>query len=57
MRPSLKDFIEELLHHCGRWPEPKSIFIMDKAAFYHSKRLEQMCAEAGVKLVFAPVFA
>ena len=22
-----EDFIEELLHHCGRWPEPKSVLI------------------------------
>ena len=20
-----EDFIEQLLHHCGRWPEPKSV--------------------------------
>jgi hypothetical protein len=47
-----EDFIEELLHHCGRWPEPKAVLVMDNASFHHSERLEQMCAEAGVKLVY-----
>ncbi|KAF4209653.1 hypothetical protein CNMCM5878_005039 [Aspergillus fumigatiaffinis] len=52
-----EDFIEELLHHCGRWPEPKSVLVMDNASFHHSERLEQMCAEAGVKLVYLPPYS
>jgi transposase len=23
-----EDFIDQLLHHCGRWPEPKSVLVM-----------------------------
>jgi hypothetical protein len=52
-----EDFIEELLHHCGRWPEPKSVLVMDNAAFHHSERIEQMCSQAGVKLVYLPPYS
>lgn len=37
-----EDFIEQLLHHCGRWPEPKPVLVMDNASFHHSERLERM---------------
>jgi hypothetical protein len=52
-----EDFIDQLLHHCGRWPEPKSVLVMDNASFHLSDMIEQMCAEAGVRLTFlAPYF-
>jgi hypothetical protein len=28
-----EDFIEQLLQHCGKWPEPKSVLVMDNASF------------------------
>lgn len=31
-----EDFIEQLLHRCGRWPEAKSVLVMDDASFHHS---------------------
>jgi hypothetical protein len=46
-----EDFIEQLLHHCGRYPEPNSVLIMDNASFHRSERIEQMCHAAGVKLL------
>ena len=52
-----EDFIEQLLQHCGKWPEPKSVLVMDNASFRHSERIEQMCSEAGVKLVFLPPYS
>lgn len=52
-----EDFIEQLLHHCGRWPEPKSVLIMDNASFHHSDKIEQLCAEAGVKLLYLPPYS
>jgi transposase len=52
-----EDFVEQLLHHCGRWPEPKSILIMDNALFHHSARIEQLCKEAGVKLLYLPPYS
>lgn len=52
-----EDFIEQLLQHCGRWPEPKSVLVMDNASFHHSGRLEQMCSDFGVKLLYLPPYS
>lgn len=30
------------------------MLVMDNASFYHSERIEQLCSEAGVKLVYLP---
>lgn len=30
---------------------------MDNASFHHSERLEQMCAGAGVQLVYLPLYS
>ena len=38
-----EDFIEQLLPLCGKWPEPKSVLVMDNASFHHTGRIEQMC--------------
>jgi len=50
-------FIEQLLPHCGRYPEPKSVLVMDNASFHHIERIEQMCSEAGVKLLYFPPYS
>ncbi|OQE34372.1 hypothetical protein PENCOP_c018G08109 [Penicillium coprophilum] len=52
-----EDFVDELLRHCGRWPEPKSVLVMDNASFHHSERISQMCANAAVKLVYLPPYS
>ena len=52
-----EDFIEQLLQHCGKWPGPTSVLVMDNASFHHSYRIEQMCSEAGVKLVYLPPYS
>ncbi|CAG5189810.1 uncharacterized protein ALTATR162_LOCUS12089 [Alternaria atra] len=52
-----EDYIEQLLPHCGRWPEPKSVLVMDNASFHHTERLEQMCCDAGVKLMYLPPYS
>jgi transposase len=52
-----EDYIEQLLPHCGRWPEPKSVLVMDNAPFHHTERLEQMCCDAGVKLMYLPPYS
>ena len=31
---------------------PHSVVVMDNASFHHTKRIEQMCRDAGVKLVY-----
>jgi transposase len=52
-----EDFVAHLLQHCGRWPEPKSVLVMDNASFHHSDRITQMCEEAGVKLIYLPPYS
>lgn len=29
-----EDFLAQLLQHCGRWPEPKPVVVMDNASFH-----------------------
>ena len=52
-----EDFIEQLLLHCGRFPEPKSVIIMDNASFHRTERVEQLCHDAGVKLLYLPPYS
>jgi transposase len=52
-----EDFIAQLLEHCSRWPDPKSMLVMNNASFHHSERIEQMCIDAGVKLVYLPPYS
>ncbi len=47
-----EDFVEQLLHHCGKWPQPESVLIMDNASFHFSDKIESMCERAGVGLFF-----
>jgi hypothetical protein len=57
-KPSIfEDFIEELLCHFGKWPEPKSVLVMDNVSFHHSDRIEQICSQAGVKLLYLPPYS
>lgn len=52
-----EEFIRDLLPHCGRWPQPRSVLVMDNASIHHGAKVKQMCREAGVKLVYtAPYF-
>ncbi|KUM55671.1 hypothetical protein ACN42_g11575 [Penicillium freii] len=39
-----ESFIAQLLQHCGRWPEPKSVLLMDNASLPHSERFAQICS-------------
>jgi transposase len=52
-----EDFIEQLLQYCGRWREPKSVLVMDNASFHRSERMEQLCFEAEVKLLYLPPYS
>lgn len=51
---TFEDFIKQLLHHCGEFPEPNSVLVMDNASFHRSDRIEEMCSAAGVKLLYLP---
>ena len=52
-----EDFIRQLLHHCGRWPEPKSVILMDNASVHGSRGTKDMWAEAGVRLIKLPPYS
>lgn len=51
------DFIKQLLQHCGKWPKLKSVLVMDNVSFHHTKQIQRMCSEAGVKLVYLPPYS
>jgi transposase len=49
-----ESFIEQLLQHCGRWPEPISVLVIDNASCLHSDRIKQLWSGVSVKLLFLP---
>ena len=51
------DFLGELLQWCGRLPQPKSVLEMDNASFHRSNLVWELCAEAGVILVYLPPYS
>jgi transposase len=50
-------FIETLLPYCGKWPEPRSVLIMDNASFHHSEKIRQICDDAGVVVRFTSPYS
>lgn len=52
-----ESFIQRLLRHCRRFPEPRSVIVMDNASFHRSERVQQLCADAGVKLLYLPPYS
>jgi hypothetical protein len=52
-----EDFIEQLLQHCNRWPEPKSVLVMDNASFHRTEKIQRMCLDSGVKLIYLPPYS
>lgn len=51
-----ESFIETLLPYCGKWPEPKSVLIMDNASFHRPEKMQQLCDDAEVVLRFLPPY-
>ncbi|KAI9148659.1 hypothetical protein HJFPF1_08368 [Paramyrothecium foliicola] len=52
-----EDFVKELLHYCGTWPEPKSVLVMDNASWHQKEKIEEICDAAGVKVLFLPPYS
>ena len=52
-----EDFVEQLLYHCRPYPEPSSVLVMDNASFHRGERVEQLCRDAGVKLLYLPPYS
>jgi transposase len=50
-------YIKQLLHHCGRWPAPKSVLVIDNTSFHHTDRIKQIYSDTGVKLVYLPPYS
>jgi transposase len=46
-----------LLLHCGRWPQPKSVLVMDNASFHYTPNVRQLYDDAGVILVYASLYS
>ncbi|KAJ0129101.1 Uncharacterized protein HZ326_27799 [Fusarium oxysporum f. sp. albedinis] len=42
------EFVEQLLHHCGKWPESNSVLVTDNASFHRSTVIEQTCTDAAL---------
>ena len=42
-----EELVEQLLPLCGRWPQPRSVLIVDDASIHHSDRVRRICEEAG----------
>lgn len=49
--------VRQTMRHCVKWLEPKSVLVMDNASFHHSDRVEQMCSEGGVRLLYLPLYS
>ena len=41
----------------GRWPDPESVLVMDNAPIHHTERIEQMCFDAEVILLYLPPYS
>lgn len=52
-----EDFIEQLIQHCGKWPESNSVLVIDNVSFHHSDRIEQIYSEASVKHMYLPSYS
>ncbi|RFU72915.1 transposase [Trichoderma arundinaceum] len=52
-----EEFLERLLPYCGKWPEPRSVLIIDNASIHHSERVQQLCEDAGVVLLYLPPYS
>jgi transposase len=52
-----EDFVEQLLYYCQPYPAQNSVLIMDNASFHRGEQVEQMCREAGVKLLYLPPYS
>lgn len=47
-----ESFLENLLPHCGEYPKPRSVVIMDNATFHNiSIRIKDLYSKAGVLLI------
>lgn len=48
---------DELLPHCGRFPGPKSVIIMDNASFHCHPEVATAIEEAGCEVRYLPSYS
>jgi transposase len=44
------------LPYCSRWPAPESVLIIDNTSFHRSDKIEQICDDTGVVLLYLPPY-
>jgi DDE superfamily endonuclease len=55
---AFESFLEsKVLPKCNPFPAKNSVIIMDNASVHYSEKIRQMCANAGVKLIYLPPYS
>ena len=52
-----EEFVTLVLPHCNPFPSEHSVLVMDNASIHRSERIEQMCRDAGVILIYLPPYS
>jgi transposase len=53
---AFEDFVKQLLQYYNKYPDLKSVLVMDNISFHRIAQLQQLCSEAGVKLEYLPSY-
>ncbi|CZS72126.1 unnamed protein product [Fusarium graminearum] len=51
-----EDFIKQLLCHCGKFSQRKSVLEMDNASFYRDCKVRELCSATGTEVLFLPAY-
>lgn len=52
-----EEIIEEFLRYYKKYPEERSVLVLDNTVFYYSERVEQLCFEKEVKWKFPLLYS
>lgn len=52
-----QEIIEEFLRYYKKYPEERSVLVLDNTVFYYSERVEQLCFEKEVKWKFPLLYS
>ena len=56
--PRLASWLElQVFRHCNPFPGPRSVLIMDNCSTHHWDYIQQICDNAGVKLLYLPAYS
>lgn len=51
------DFVTQLLQRCGRWPDLKSVLVMDNVSLHDSEQVGDVHENIRVKLIYLPPYS